>query len=115
MTTSKQEAMLESCMAFGNVLNEVGQLAGGVALETAKSAKTLRTRGGKLIVTDGPFAETKEQIGGVAIFTISDMQQAVEVWSKHPCLLIGDVLEIRPVDEEFSALWTERQASRAVK
>jgi hypothetical protein len=110
LATTEQEALLESCLAFGNELNKVGRLTGGVAMQSAKLAKTLRTRDGKVIVTDGPYAETKEQLGGVATFTISDLEQAVKVWSTHPCLPVGDALEIRPVDEEFDARWAQRQA-----
>jgi hypothetical protein len=62
-----------------------------------------------VIVTDGPYAETKEQIGGVAIVEFTDMEQAVEAWSKHPCLRMGDALELRPVDEAFKARWEARQ------
>jgi hypothetical protein len=108
---AEREALLESCVAFGDELNKVGRVMGGVALQSAKTAKTLRASGGKVIVTDGPYAETKEQLGGVAIFTINGMDQAVNVWSDHPCLRAGDVLEIRPVDVEFEARWAQRQAS----
>ena len=54
-------------------------------------------------MTDGPYAETKEQLGGYATFRFRDLEQAVKAWSNHPCLLNGDFLEIRPADEEFAA------------
>jgi hypothetical protein len=67
-------------------------------------------KGGKVLVTDGPYAETKEQLGGVAMHTFHDIEQAVEAWSTHPCLRLGDVLEIRPADEEFNARIAAREA-----
>jgi len=62
-----------------------------------------------VLVTDGPYAETKEQVGGVAVLEFRDMQHAVEAWSQQPCLRIGDVLELRAVDEEFNAEWEARR------
>jgi hypothetical protein len=62
------------------------------------------------VVTDGPYAETKELLGGVAINRFVDIDRAVEAWSQHPCLRLGDVLELRPADEEFNARITAREA-----
>ena len=63
-----------------------------------------------MLVTDGPYAETKEQLGGVAIHKFTDIDRAVEAWTNHPCLRVGSVLEIRPVDEEFNARIAAREA-----
>jgi hypothetical protein len=104
MSDSQREAMIEACRAYGEVLQQHGQWVGGEALESARTAKTLRPQGRKVIVTDGPFAETKEQLGGLAVYKFKDMQQAVEAWSNHPCLGAGDVLELRPADEAIDAL-----------
>ena len=103
MSESEREAMIEECMAYDAVLRKYGQSLGGVALQSVRTAKTLRLKGGKALVTDGPFAETKEQLGGVAINRFRDIDQAIEAWLKHPCLRFGDWLEIRPADEEFNA------------
>lgn len=96
-------------MAYDKVLRKYGHYVEGAALQAATSAKTLRPQGGKVMVTDGPYAETKEQIGGVAILEFVNMEQAVEAWSKHPCLRMGDALELRPIDEAFNARWEARQ------
>lgn len=97
-------ALRNDCLAYGEVLQERGGTAVlGAALEGVKAAKTLRHQRGKVMVTDGPFAETKEQIGGVVIYRFRDMQQAVEAWRDHPCLKFGDTLELRPADEVFAA------------
>jgi hypothetical protein len=109
-SSSEREARIQECMAYDAVLRKYGQPLGGVALQSARTAKTLRSEDGKVLVTDGPYAETKEQIGGIAIHKFSDIDRAVEAWSKHPCLRLGDVLEIRPADEEFNARIAAREA-----
>jgi hypothetical protein len=103
MSSGELEAMIEECMAYDAVLRKYGESFGGLALQNAHTAKTLRRKGGKVLITDGPFAETKEQLGGVAINRFKDMDQAIEAWAKHPCLRFGDSFEIRPIDEAFNA------------
>jgi hypothetical protein len=103
MSSREREAHIEECMACDAVLRKYGQPLGGVALQSARAAKTLRSNCGIALVTDGPYAETKELLGGVAIHKYTDIDRAVEAWSKHPTLLFGGVLEIRPTDEEFNA------------
>lgn len=110
MSSNEREAMIEKCMAYDTELRKFGQSLGGVALQSACTAKTLRYKSGKVLVTDGPFAETKEQLGGVAINRFKDMNQAIEAWSRHPCLAIGDTLELRPADEAFCARIAAREA-----
>jgi hypothetical protein len=103
MSSSERESRIEECMVYDAVLRRYGQSLGGVALQSARTAKTLRSKGGKVLVTDGPYAETKELLGGVAINRFKDRDRAVEAWSQYPDLRRGDVLEIRPADEEFNA------------
>jgi hypothetical protein len=110
MTSSERESLIEEYMAYDAVLRKYGQSLGGVALQSARTAKTLRSKGGKALVTDGPYAETKELLGGVAINRFMDIDRAVEAWSQHPCLRLGDVLEIRAADEEFNARVAAREA-----
>jgi hypothetical protein len=111
MSAAERDRLIEECTAYDVVLRKYGTLVGGVALQNARSGKTLRLKGGKVMVTDGPFAETKEQLGGVAINEFTDMDRAVEAWLQHPCLRVGDVLEIRPADEEFDARMATRDAA----
>ncbi|MGH9868587.1 MAG: YciI family protein [Candidatus Polarisedimenticolia bacterium] len=82
-------------------------LDGGAALQLASSARTLRWKNGKVVVTDGPYAETKEVLGGLGLLEARDMNHAVELISKHPGVRIGP-FEIRPVDEKFTARIEER-------
>src|SRR5580704_3599953 len=101
MTKSQQDAMLEDCFTYDSKLLKEGHLIGdGFPLQPSRTAKTLRWREGAVIVTDGPFAETKEQLGGVGLLEATDMAHAVELMSKHPGLHYGAVFEIRPIDEE---------------
>jgi hypothetical protein len=104
LSPSGLESLKNECMAYADVLSQRGGTPVlGAALEGVKSAKTLRKVQGHVAVTDGPYAETKEQIGGVAIYRFRDMAQAIEAWKDHPCLRFGDTFELRPTDEKFAA------------
>jgi len=106
---SQFDTMLKECAAYDEARRKDGQWLAGIALQSVQTAKTLRTRQGKVVVTDGPFAETKEQLGGVVLLRLKDMTQAVELLSKHPCLCIGVSIEIRPIDEDMNARWETRE------
>jgi hypothetical protein len=75
-----------------------GVLVGGGFLRPTSSATTLRVRDGKVLVSDGPFAETKEQIAGFCVLECTDLDEAIEVASSHPTALIG-TFELRPYAE----------------
>lgn len=94
---SKQElaAALEECFAYDDELRRGGHFAGGEMLQSHNNAVTLRHRGGKVDVMDGPFAETKEQLGGILILEAKDLNQAIALMSKHPGVKFGP-FEIRP-------------------
>jgi len=70
------------------------------ALQSATTASTVRIRSGKLSVTDGPFAESKEQLGGFFLIEASDFNEAIEVAAKWPSARIGSI-EVRPIEEEL--------------
>jgi hypothetical protein len=72
-----------------------GILVGGGRLRPTSHATTVTVRGGEVLVSDGPFAETKEQIAGYAILECTDLDQAIDVASRHPTALIG-TFELRP-------------------
>jgi hypothetical protein len=95
MPESERDAMVDSCFAYDDVLRRNGHFAGGEALQPASTAATLRFQRGKLSVTDGPYAETKEQIGGILLLEANDLAHAVELMSKHPGVRVGP-FEIRP-------------------
>jgi hypothetical protein len=95
---TERNAFVDTCWAYDDQLRAEGRFSGGEALQPPSSARTLRPEGGKIVVTDGPYAETKEQIGGFFILEARDMEHAVELMSKHPAVNGGpSTFEIRPV------------------
>jgi hypothetical protein len=109
--TLDSDAMMEECIAYDVERRKNGQWLGGIKLQSVETAKTLRANGGKVVVTDGPFAETKEQLGGVVVLGLTDMNHAIELLSHHPALRFGVTIEVRPIDEEINARWEARQES----
>jgi hypothetical protein len=86
------------CAACGTNLRDAGRLHAAEALQPVRTAKTVRIRGGKVSVTDGPFAETKECVAGFYLIEANDMDEAVQAASKIPPARVGSV-EVRPVRE----------------
>ncbi len=99
LSKREQEAMMQECFAYDDVLRKNGHFVGGEALQSARTAKTLAWKGGKVVVTDGPFVETKEQLGGLLVLEAKDMDHAVELMSKHPGVRLGGPFEIRATEE----------------
>src|ERR1700749_4169189 len=92
---AEQKAMMDSCFAYDDQLRANGHFQGGEALQPPNTAMTLRYANGRIVVTDGPYAETKEQLGGIMILEARDLNHAVELISKHPGATFGP-WEIRP-------------------
>jgi hypothetical protein len=112
MSGGERNAMMDECLAYDEVLRKNGHFAGGEALQSAQDAKTLRWKNGKVTVTDGPYAETKEQLGGILILEARDLKQAIELMSKHPGVKAGP-FEIRPAaDLAEMTRESERRRSR---
>lgn len=103
MTEAETNELMEQCFAYDDVLRQGGHFVGGEALQAADQAVTLRHQNGKAEATDGPFAETKEQIGGILFLEADDMAHAVALMSKHPGVKVGP-FEIRPADETINAM-----------
>ena len=82
--------------AYGEELSKAGAMLGGDALQPTSAATTVRERGGQRLVTDGPFAETKEQLGGYYLIDVPDLDAALDWASKIPNIARGSV-EVRPV------------------
>jgi hypothetical protein len=111
LSESERNAMMDECFAYDEVLRKGGHFAGGEALDSAGNAATLRFEKGKLNVTDGPYAETKEQIGGLLILEARDRDEAVALMSKHPGVKVGP-FEIRAVID-MSDIVRESEQRRA--
>jgi hypothetical protein len=109
MSKSEQEAMIQECFAYDDILKQNGHFVRGEALQSAHKAVTLRWRNGKASATDGPYAETKEQLGGLLVLEATDMNHAIELMSKHPGVRLGGPFEIRPLDNEITARANERK------
>jgi hypothetical protein len=106
-------ALLEEGFAYDDELRRGGHIIGGEALQSFRNAVTLRYRNGELVVTDGPYAETKEQLGGILVLEARDLNHAIQLMSKHPGARSG-AFEIRPANEEINALFEARQARAGI-
>lgn len=95
LNEKERNAMVDQCFTYDDFLRKNGHFAGGEALQGPRSAATLRWQDGKVTVTDGPYAETKEQIGGILILEARDLKHAIQLMSEHPGVKFGP-FEIRP-------------------
>jgi len=109
---SERNDLMDECFGYDDVLRKSGHFAGGEGLESARKAVTLRWTNGKVTVTDGPYAETKEQVGGILLLEAKDFQQAIELMSKHPGVKVGP-FEIRPA-VDLTPIIRESERRRAV-
>ncbi len=97
-TAAQNEAVMAEYGSFTNEVRQRGSFLNGDALQPTTTATTVRTRGGKAVALDGPFAETKEQLGGFYILDCQDLDEAIELAAKIPAAKVGSV-EIRPILE----------------
>ena len=108
------ERMMEECFAYDDVLRRGGHFLGGEALDSAQNAVTLRMKNGEVQVTDGPFVETRETLGGILLLEARDLNHAISLMSKHPAARIWPTtFEIRPANEAMNRLVSERSAAVA--
>ena len=91
-------ALRAETIAYVDSLRSSGRLVLTYALQTTRKAATVRVRAGRRLVTDGPFAEAKEVIGGFFILDVRDREEALELASRWPSARFG-VIEVRPIDE----------------
>jgi uncharacterized protein YndB with AHSA1/START domain len=107
LSEAEGQRMMEECFAYDDELRRGGHFLGGEALQSAKNAVTLRIKNGSVDVTDGPYAETKEILGGILLLEALDLNHAIALMSRHPGVKVGP-FEIRPADEETNKLIAER-------
>jgi len=98
LSESEQNVIMDECFAYDDILREKGHFVGGEALQSARNAATLRWKNNKVSITDGPYAETKEQLGGLLVLEARDFNHAIQLMSKHPGVKVGP-FEIRPVED----------------
>jgi hypothetical protein len=109
-----RQLMMEECFAYDDELRRGGHFLGGEALDSASNGVTLRMKDGEVLVTDGPYAETKEMLGGILLLEARDLNHAVALISKHPGVRMGP-FEIRPANEAINRLIAERSAAVATE
>ena len=115
MSEADRTTMVDECLAYDDELRRNGHFAGGEGLQGPGAAATLRWKNGRAAITDGPYAETKEQIGGILILEARDLNHAIELMSKHPGVRNGP-FEIRPASEVINELFEARnRASKDVR
>jgi hypothetical protein len=117
MTEAERNAMFDACFEYDDHLRAGGHWAGGEALQGPETAMTLSSKNGKVATTDGPYAETKEQLGGILVLEARDLNHAVQLMSQHPALTFGTSFEIRPAGdmseiEKASKQRRRKEASR---
>lgn len=100
---SEADRMMAECLAYADRLRESGQLLDTKVLEPARATTTLRVRNGRLSTTDGPFAETKEQLGGFNLIEAKDLNEAIRLASGFPWARTG-CIEVRPLIERAPAI-----------
>lgn len=110
MSTSEWDALRSETLAYLDELRKNGYLIAAEALQSVRTATTVRVRVGKVAVTDGPFAETKETLGGFFLIEARDLNEAIQVASKWPSARLGSI-EVRPIEEELreSGRYTQTQ------
>jgi len=96
MSQEEIDALIDETAANNEELRASGQLILAQALEQVDEAMTVRVRGGRLSVTDGPFAETNEQLGGFVFVEARDLNEAIQIAGRIPSARIGSI-EVRPV------------------
>jgi hypothetical protein len=95
MSESERNTMMDECFSYDDELRKNGHFAGGEALQPADAAMTVSWVNGKVAVTDGPYVETKEQLGGILVLEARDLNHAIQLMSQHPGVKSGP-FEIRP-------------------
>ena len=114
LSEDERNARVDECFAYDDVLRKGGHFAGGDALESPEDGVTLRWKNGEVTVADGPYAETKEQLGGLLFLEARDLNHAIQLLSKHPGVKMGS-FEIRPVADMTEMIRASEQRRAAVK
>src|SRR6516225_427136 len=89
MAESERNSFMDRCFAYDDELRRGGHFLGGEALQPAPNAATVRCRNGQALVTDGPYTETKEQLGGILFLEARDLNHAIQLIAEHPGIRAG--------------------------
>ena len=104
----------EDCVAYDTAIRKSGHCLASEALESVQTATTVRVRNSKVAITDGPFAETKEQLAGFYMLEAKDLNEAIQLASKIPPARVGsiEVRPVRPIRETVAARANETASER---
>ena len=108
------EAVMGEYFAFTEDIRSKGQMASGEALQPTATATTVRVRNGKISTTDGPFVETKEQLGGFYLIDAKDLNEAIQIASRIPSARFGGV-EVRPVIDFSQEMQKQEESAAAAR
>lgn len=100
LSKSEWDILRAETLSYLEELQKRGHVVAAEALQSVRSAATVRVRSGKVSMTDGPFAETKEQLGGFFLINARDLNEAVQIASRWPSARLGSI-EVRPIELEL--------------
>ncbi|QDT34760.1 YciI family protein [Thalassoglobus polymorphus] len=112
LSDEERQRLMKDCFDYDDELRRGGHFLGGEALDSARHAVTLRVKDGSVDVTDGPYAETREILGGILLLEARDLNHAVSLMSNHPGVKMGP-FEIRPAAEEINSQIADRDKAFA--
>ena len=116
MSESDKNALFDVCFAYDDQMQAKGHFLSGEALDSRSASVTVRKKNGKVFVTDGPFVETKELLGGIAIIEAKDLNEAIALCSNHPALgASASGFEIHPIFDMTPLRDASRQRREAAK
>lgn len=98
MPDIERRTLLDECREYDESLWKNGYYLSGNALPGASAATTLRFENGNVSVIEGPFCQSKEQLGGILVLEARDLNHAIQLMSRLPCMQMGGCLEIRPIE-----------------
>jgi hypothetical protein len=97
LSVEEKGAIYLEAVEYAEARRPTGFYQGGAPLEPTNTATTVRLKNGKAVITDGPFAETKEQLGGYTIVEAKDLDEVLAFVTRHPLLRGGHTIEVRPI------------------
>lgn len=103
LSEDRREAVMDDYNALVREMVDSGHYRGGGKLQPSHTATTVRESSGEVVFTDGPYAETKEQLGGYHIVECADLDEALGIARRIPPLRVGGTVEVRPLDPSFKA------------
>jgi hypothetical protein len=116
MLESEKNRLFDVCFAYDDELRTKGHFLSGEALDSRSAGVTVRKKNGQVSVTDGPFIETKELLGGIAIMEANDLNEAIALCSNHPALGVScSGFEIRPVFDMTPLMDASKQRRKTAK